>query len=115
MINEHVDHFKWYSLRSRLRMPKFSLPRLSLVKPATQAILFLLKFLFNLLSTFYNNYVAVDIYVFLFLSWKILQLFIWLMSIKIWEEILTNIKTLSYYQFEKQYKRILLNSQGNYV
>ena len=39
----------------------------------------------------------------------------WLMSIKVWEEIPTNIKTLSYYQFEKQYKRILLNSQGNYV
>ena len=34
----------------------------------------------------------------------------WLMSIKIWEEIPTiNIKTLSYYHFKKQYKRILLN------
>ena len=31
------------------------------------------------------------------------------------DSIPTNIKTLSYYQFEKQYKRILLNSQGNYV
>ena len=31
---------------------------------------------------------------------------------KTWEETLTNIKTLSYFQFNKQYKRILLNSQG---
>ena len=31
---------------------------------------------------------------------------------KIWEETPTNIKTLSYFQFKKQYKRILLNSQG---
>ena len=31
---------------------------------------------------------------------------------KIWEETPNNIKTLSYFQFKKQYKRILLNSQG---
>ena len=29
---------------------------------------------------------------------------------KIWEEISTSMKTLSYNQFKKQYKRILLNS-----
>ena len=34
--------------------------------------------------------------------------------IKKWEEIPINIKTLSYYQFKKQYKRIVLNSQTNY-
>lgn len=38
----------------------------------------------------------------------------WLMCINIWEEIPTNIKRLSY-QFKKQYKRIPLNSQSNYV
>ena len=31
---------------------------------------------------------------------------------KIWEEIPTNTKTLSYYQFKKQYKLILLNPQS---
>ena len=31
---------------------------------------------------------------------------------KTWEETLTNIKTLSHFQFKKQCKRILLNSQG---
>ena len=31
---------------------------------------------------------------------------------KIWEETPTNIKTLSYFQFKKKFKRILLNSQG---
>ena len=31
---------------------------------------------------------------------------------KIWEATPTNIKTLSYFQFKKKYKRILLNSQG---
>ena len=31
---------------------------------------------------------------------------------KIWEEIPTNTKTLSYYQFKKQFKLILLNPQS---
>ena len=73
----------------------------------------LTEVLFNLLSTFYYNYVAVDIYVFIFVM-KALLLFMWLMCINIWEEIPTNIKRFSY-QFKKQYKRILLNSQSNYV
>ena len=32
---------------------------------------------------------------------------------KIWEETPTNIKTVNYFQFKKQYKRILLTLKGN--
>ena len=34
---------------------------------------------------------------------------------KIWEEILTNTKTLGYHQFKKQYKRILLTLKVDYI